>query len=108
MSATPDAPVHSARIYRCWPGFEHNNWVCRRLLDAGLFPDVHFPMRSGRNPRFWIWSYHSADHCRYEIHTDYGRLVESDVERMINIAKHYRNTTTWERRTPVAAESKGA
>jgi hypothetical protein len=86
------------RHYRCWPGHERNNWVCRRLLDAGLFPDVFFPCRSGRDPRFLLWIFYAADGGRYEHPTDYGTLGERDVARMIGMATHFKNSRTWEPR----------
>jgi hypothetical protein len=89
-----NAPAQSPRRYLCWPGFEHNNWAIPRLLAAGCTPDIFFP---GRNiSGHYVWSFTSRAGYRLEIVTNYGTLVESDVERMINIARTYKSTRTWE------------
>jgi hypothetical protein len=82
----PYAPMVGCRVYLPNPGYEHNAWVIRRLLDAGLTPDISFPSRSGRNPRFLLWSYYRADGKRIEYSTTYGRLSEQDVAQMLGRA----------------------
>jgi len=84
----------TARTPQCYPGFESNNWTIPLLLAAGIEPDIHFPAQniSGR----YVWSFYSAAGHRLEITTSYGRLGEVDVATMINIAKTYKSTRTWE------------
>ena len=72
-------------VYRCWPGFEHNNWLARALVDHGCLPDIAFPARSGNNPRFWIWRFFHGGKS-YSISTDYGRLGRRDLAEMLTRA----------------------
>lgn len=84
----------STRVPTCFPGFEHNAWVIPRLLAAGIEPDIHFPARNISG--LYVWSFTSRAGYRLEIMTAHGALIESDVERMINIARTYKSTRTWE------------
>lgn len=81
-----------ARNYLCWPGFEHNQWLADELVKNGCEPDIHFPITSGRNPRFWVWAF-TRNGKRFEIQTDYGRLVRGDLERMLNMSNYPENAT---------------
>lgn len=69
-------------VYRPSPGFEHNAWVVRVLLNHHCLPECWFPFRNGLNPRFFVWRF-VRDGKTYEHSTTHGRLGEYDVAVML-------------------------
>lgn len=70
------------------PAFAHNAWLVSALIERGFtLPIIGFPSVDGMQPRFWIWRYFRNGRS-FEYRTDYGRLVQSDLDSMIGRAEY--------------------